>query len=120
MERSNADSPVSFAVAQYLREERPDHDGRGIDRTGRKPIAMFGEDSFDPLRREDVGERQAGLRQEGVHHPLELLLPPLEKCGKPAMRKPSLVYVTVHQGGQSVFNRGWSHQSTPIRSLARV
>jgi len=32
---------------------------------------MFGEDPFDPFSREDVGKRQAGLRQAGIHHALE-------------------------------------------------
>jgi len=57
-----------FAVAEDLPQEGPQRENRGIDGGHAEEVLMPGEDRCDPLGGENLGERQARLRQEGGHY----------------------------------------------------
>jgi hypothetical protein len=57
-----------LAVAEHLAEKRPQRDDRGIDRVAAEQVAVPGEDAFDALGREHLGEGQPRPRQKRRDH----------------------------------------------------
>jgi hypothetical protein len=55
-----------FAVAQHLRQKRPDHHGDRVDPIQAKQAAMLGEHALDPFGRQNLGKRQPLAGQKCV------------------------------------------------------
>ncbi len=61
-----------LAVAEHLRQKRPDHDRRGVDAVLSKQAALPPENLLDPFSGENLGERETGAAEKGGDNSLEI------------------------------------------------